>query len=254
MTLCAVFIVVDLKPTAHDAPIVRQDAQNSYQTSTNKYGRNFNESNLSNNFDGSDNTLTNEEDRNDKISEFYGLGKYNNKYGQNGNSISDKNRFMSDMDVRANTLPSKPLSGVTGEKDFRLRSLPDHVQSMPALYHEQQSSSLQVPPSGQVTNSYMNLGPQSMQNGQIDNDQDQRKSAFRRLSSSNSLQRIPNSEGYHGNSHPDDHRGQSHSGDYNRSMNQPDQHQTDVKRLSSASSQLSQSRLQPQKQGSCVVC
>ncbi|XP_053383532.1 uncharacterized protein LOC123535830 isoform X2 [Mercenaria mercenaria] len=244
---------------ALDAPISRQDARNTYQSPPNNYGYNLNDSNLSNHLDGSDNTLTNEEDRNDKISEFYGLGKYNAK--QQGQNRSDKSRFRSDMDVRTNTLPMKPITGVTGEKDFRLRSLPDHVQSMPALYHEQQPLSIHVPEREPVVNSYMNLAQaNNIPNGHEPVDQDQRRSAFRPLSA-NSLQRIPSTGSY-----PDDRYGdnrdqgrrenyphQGRSGDY-ISPNYPDQgrlsdyntspqDQTDVKRLSSASSQLSQNRV-----------
>lgn len=207
----------------------------------NRYGQNYNVSTLSNHLDGSDTTLTNEEDRNDKISEFYGLGKYNNKNKQY-DPRGDKTRFMSDMDVRANTLPSKPVAGVTGEKDFRLRSLPDHVQSMPALYHEQQAER------EQVTNSYANLVPNtdpSMMNGSITEDTE-RKSAFRPLSStgSSSLQRIPSSDmnimpGYQIRS-PEDI--------YSKHSKYLDPEQTDVKRISSASSQMSQPPL-PWKQG-----
>ncbi|XP_060565630.1 uncharacterized protein LOC132724715 isoform X3 [Ruditapes philippinarum] len=248
---------------AHDAPITRQDARNSYQPPPNKYGHNLNDSNLSNHLDGSDITLTNEDERNDKISEFYGLGKYNAKKGQNRN---DKTRFMSDIDVRSNTVPYKPQTGITGEKDFRLRSLPDHVQSMPALYHEQQPLSIQVPEREPV-NSYMNLSAaSSIPNGHEPADQDQRRSAFRPLSA-NSLQRIPSTGSYpddrygdyRDQSHREDYPNQGRSGDYNMSpnysdqgrfndYNTPQQDQTDVKRLSSASSQLSQNRIPPWKQ------
>lgn len=252
ITVCRVFVV----DFSQDGPILRQDARNTFQPPPNKYDHNVNDSNLSNHLNGSDDTLTNEDDRNDKISEFYGLGKYNAKHGTNSHSRSDKSRFMSDMDVRSNMLPSKPLSGITGEKDFRLRSLPDHVQSMPALYHDQQPFSIRVPESDHVANSHLNLAPTNgMPNGPETADQDQRRSAFRPLSA-NSLQRIPNKGSnaddrygeYRDPSHAGGYPNQSRSGDYSRSPSDSDQ--TDVKRLSSASSQLSQSRVPPWKQGS----
>ena len=263
--VCCVFVV----DVAHDAQITRQDARNSYQPPSNKYGHNLNDSNLSNHLDGSNNTLTNEDERNDKISEFYGLGKYNAK--KQGQSRNDKTRFMSDIDVRSNAVPNKPQTGVTGEKDFRLRSLPDHVQSMPALYNEQQPLSIQVPEREPVVNSYMNLSAaNSIPNGHEPVDQDQRRSAFRPLSA-NSLQRIPSSGSYPDDRYGDyrdqgrreDYPNQRRSGDYNMSPNYSDQgryndyntspqDQTDVKRLSSASSQLSQNRVPQWKQGSLL--
>lgn len=263
--VCCVFVVDIVK----EAPISRQDAGNMYQQPQNKYGYNLNDSNLSNHLDGSDNTLTNEEDRNDKISEFYGLGKYNTKHGGYGQQNTDKTRFMSDIDVRSNTLPSKPQTGVTGEKDFRLRSLPDHVQSMPALYHEQQPLSIRVPEQEPLVNSYMNLAQANgLPNGHEPVEQDQRRSAFRPLSA-NSLQRIPSTGSYSGDGYRDymdqsrrnDYPNQGRPGEYNKSPNYPDHSryggyntsptdQTEVKRLSSASSQQSQGRMPQWKQGS----
>lgn len=175
-----------------------------------------NDTMLSGHLDGSDTTLTNEDERNDKISEFYGLGKYNKKDPARG----DKNRFMSDTDVRANTLPARPLTGATGEKDFRLRSLPDHVQSMPALYHEQQQLSIVVPDRHQVINSYMNLAPQSTSpDTPYSHHQTERKSAFRPLSSSgsNSLSRIPS-----GDMGINSFSSQGHSGDYSKPLKHQD--------------------------------
>ncbi|XP_052220641.1 uncharacterized protein LOC127837513 isoform X3 [Dreissena polymorpha] len=177
------------------------DPNNSYLKPSDQYDQNYNvnTSTLSSNLNDSDTTLTNEDERNDKINEFYGLGKYNTKgaYPQ-----KEKTRFMSDIDVRSNTMPSKPLTGVTGEKDFRLRSLPEHVQSMPALYHEQQPLSIVVPDRNAVINSYIDLAPSSRPsdssqvNGHDTTDTMDRKSAFRPLSSSgsSSLQRIPSSD------------------------------------------------------------
>ena len=223
-------------PTA-DGRIMQQTQQNSYQAPRDRYDDRYNEAALSSNhLDASNMTLANEEERNDKISEFYGLGKYNTKnkpYDQR----MEKSRFRSDMDVRANNMmPSKPITGVTGEKDFRLRSLPDHVQSMPALYHEQQAAEREQ--QEQMTNSYANLAPSVMVNGGIVDDSSmERRSAFRPLSASgsNSLQRIPSGDmntmpGYQ-KTPPDDYRSPSKYLD-------PDQ--TDVKRMSSASSQVSQ--------------
>ncbi|XP_052798623.1 uncharacterized protein LOC128230418 isoform X3 [Mya arenaria] len=198
---------------------------------------------LSGHLDGSDATLTNEDERNDKISEFYGLGKYNPK---NADNRKDKNRFMSDMDVRANTLPSQPISGVTGEKDFRLRSLPDHVQSMPALYHEQQPLSIVVSDRNQVINSYMNLTPNTSHVSEDpsmsrSDENTERKSAFRRLSSSgsNSLQRIPSGDmGSMSSGYPS----LGHSGDYSKSQRYPDQEYIQPQKAMPASSQMSQNK------------
>lgn len=206
---------------------------NSYPDKRQGYGERYHVSTLSNHFSGSDMTLTNEEERNDKISEFYGLGKYNAK-NKPYDPRMEKSRFRSDMDVRANTLPSKPITGVTGEKDFRLRSLPDHVQSMPALYHEQQAAERE-----QMTNSYANLAPHNdsaMMNGSMADSDTERRSAFRPLSSSgnNSLQRIPSGDmsmmpGYQRNP-PDE---------YSKPSKYLGPEQTDMKRMSSASSQAS---------------
>ncbi|KAH3725841.1 hypothetical protein DPMN_051692 [Dreissena polymorpha] len=178
------------------------DPNNSYLKPSDQYDQNYNvnTSTLSSNLNDSDTTLTNEDERNDKINEFYGLGKYNTKgaYPQ-----KEKTRFMSDIDVRSNTMPSKPLTGVTGEKDFRLRSLPEHVQSMPALYHEQQPLSSVVPDRNAVINSYIDLAPSSRPsdssqvNGHDTTDTMDRKSAFLPaplFSGSSSLQRIPSSD------------------------------------------------------------
>ena len=152
--------------------------------------------------EGSDDTLTNE-NKSELREGFYSLGRYNervNSLSRHPGSQEKKNRFMSDMDVRTQTLPSRPRPGDTGEKDFRLRSLPDHVQSMPSIYHQQQL--LTAPQEKQPSaGSYMNLSPPSMASDSKllvvneNEDPNQRKSAFRPLSSaskgSNSLQRIP---------------------------------------------------------------
>ena len=223
--LCILFL--DLAPIAQlsinvEVPVVSQEGAGSLQA-PNKFDPDV--SDKTDDMNGSDNTLTNE-DRNERINEFYGLGKYNEKNGPQGN----KNRIMSDMDVRANTLPvKKPFVGVTGEKDFRMRSLPDHAQSMPAIYHEQQPLSIEVPEKPMV-NSYLNMVPASDSSGRGGDGQNQHKSAFRPLSSaSNSLQRL---------SSPDNSVQHGQPGAYNKLPG----HQTDVKRLSAASSQMSQPR------------
>lgn len=241
---CVSVVEVDPRSNLSDHDASLQDPNSSYLDD--RYGERYNVRNMSSHLEGSNMTLTNEEDRNDKISEFYGLGKYNQKNKQY-DQRRDKSRFMSDMDVRANTLPSKPITGVTGEKDFRLRSLPDHVQSMPALYHEQQAAEME-----QMTNSYANLAPRTdsaMMNGSVADDTLERRSAFRPLSSSgsNSLQRIPSGDmntmpGYQ----------KSPVDDYGKPSRYLDQDQTDVKRFSNASSQMSQPRV-PWKQGIVIA-
>ena len=181
----------------------------------------FDRDRQNNELEGSDDTLTNEDKKSEMREGFYSLGRYNEKVhslSRHPSSPERKNRFMSDMDVRTQTLPSKPRPGDTGEKDFRLRSLPDHVQSMPSIYHEQSS----MPPVAEQARqpsagSYMNLSPPSIASetklfvGDENEDPNQRKSAFRPLSSaskgSNSLQRLSSVDGsvksYPTQSHPE---------------------------------------------------
>ena len=162
------------------------------------------------NLEGSDDTLTNEDKNKSELREgFYSLGRYNEKVhslSRHPSTPERKNRFMSDMDVRTQTLPSRPRTGDTGEKDFRLRSLPDHVQSMPSIYHEQSSMPVVAEQDRQPSaGSYMNLSPPSIASDTkllvVDENEDpnERKSAFRPLSSaskgSNSLQRLSSVDG-----------------------------------------------------------
>ena len=195
---CVLCSIVDLAPP-------RTDHRGNLPDRNTKFDNNR----QNNDLEGSDDTLTNDDKKSELREGFYSLGRYNEKahgLSRHPSSPERKNRFMSDMDVRTQTLPSRPRPGDTGEKDFRLRSLPDHVQSMPSIYHEQSS----MPPvteqaRQQSAGSYMNLSPPSIASDSkllvVDENEDpnERKSAFRPLSSaskgSNSLQRLSSVDG-----------------------------------------------------------
>lgn len=192
---CVLYFLVDLGLPSRADPRGNIGARN--------INTKFNSDPRENNLEGSDDTLTNE-NKSELREGFYSLGRYNEKVhslSRHPSTPEKKNRFMSDMDVRTQTLPSRPRPGDTGEKDFRLRSLPDHVQSMPSIYHEQQQPLNMAPNEKQPSaGSYMNLSPPSISSdskllvGDENEDPNQRKSAFRPLSSaskgSNSLQRL----------------------------------------------------------------
>ena len=208
------------------------------------------------NLEGSDDTITNE-NKSELREGFYSLGRYNEKVhslSRHPGTQDKKNRFMSDMDVRTQTLPSRPRPGDTGEKDFRLRSLPDHVQSMPSIYHEHPMT-MSVPEKQPSMGSYMNLSPPSIASDSkllvVDENEDpnQRKSAFRPLSAaskgSNSLQRIPSGDNS-ASSYPTPGRPEAQL----KQAGYFDQDRMEVKR-SAPTSQVP--AWQPQKQGIVIL-